>query len=241
MTRINPNLLSSVNNYRISIETEIVNFYSFLYSQKNINLYQTPNYRLFSLITENIRMNLVYLEVLNPETNFLGLTGLYRNIRNSIESYYDLFNLTCDESYFSVLKYYSNCLQHNEQDVNIIKTTYKNILTTNNGINKFINTKTKSRIAKEKFNLDPNIFDTLKEIGIESNKYVHPDIFVREDCIENTIKELVYIDCCLLKFSFDLIIHYAHRTTGYYSPLNTTDLLHQLNVFTIRTQPIIIN
>lgn len=158
MSYIHKTVLDTINSYKTFLEQNINNLITLNLNTANINLFYTGEYKLFSIILENVRMDLNYLLVLNPEYDMLGFPALKRNIRISIEAYYDLFNLTTDRTYIELLKFQS---VKNTTIENTIIETYKSFLKRKKfDINKRPLTITeKANIAKDKNHLHPDIYD----------------------------------------------------------------------------------
>lgn len=156
-------------------------------------------------------MDLNYLLVLNPHYDMLGFPALKRNIRISIEAYYDLFNLTTDRSYLNLLKYQS---AKNVTIENSVINTYKQFLKRKHfDINKRpLTISEKANIAKNKNNLRLDIYDHFKDIATKSNSYIHPDIFVTDSCDRETLlKSLIICDCQLLVYAFELLNNFVKK------------------------------
>ena len=102
MSYIDKTILDNVNLYKSFLEQNINELIRVNLNTTNINLFYSAEYKLFSIITENVRMDLNYLLVLNPDYDMLGFPAIKRNIRISIEAYYDLFNLISDRSYYEI-------------------------------------------------------------------------------------------------------------------------------------------
>lgn len=205
MSYIHKTVLDAINSYRTFLEQNINNLINLNLNTANMNLFCTGEYKLFSIIVENVRMDLNYLLVINPEYDILGFPSIKRNLRISIEAYYDLFNLTADRSYINLLKYQS-----------VKNATLENAIV--NAYTPFINRKKfninkrpltiaeKANIAINKNNLRLDIYNYFKDIATSSNSYIHPDIFVEDDYNRETVlKSLILCDCQLLMYAFDLI------------------------------------
>lgn len=64
----------------------------------------------------------------------------------------------------------------------------------------------KANISKSKNNLRLDIYDYFKDIATASNSYIHPDIFVTDNCDRKTLlKSLIICDCRLLMYAFELL------------------------------------
>lgn len=228
MSYIDKNILDHVNSYKIFLEQNInglINYVNQNYA--SFNLFFTGQYKLFSIITENVRMDLNYLLVLNPDFDALRFPALKRNIRISIEAYYDLHNIVYDNSYYlQLLQLQSAKIAPNEQIINEY-SQYVNRKCFN--IDKVPLTITeKANIAKNRNNLSDKIYNEFKAVVKKSNPYIHPDIFIQDnEYPENILKSLVLCDCRLIMYAFDLLRKYIQENTPYttstdpYSEYNT--------------------
>ena len=158
MSYIHKTVLDAINSYKTFLEQNINNLITLNLNATNINLFCTGEYKLFSIIAENVRMDLNYLLALNPEYDILGFPAIKRNIRISIEAYYDLFNLVSDRSYFELLRYQS--IKNSNIDINILEI-YKPYVKrkTITKINKYpLKISEKATIAKDKNHLCLDIY-----------------------------------------------------------------------------------
>lgn len=221
MSYIHPMVLDTINSYKTFLEQNINNLINLNLNTANWNLSCTGEYKLFSIINENVRMDLNYLLVLNPHYDMLGFPALKRNIRISIEAYYDLFNLTTDRSYLNLLKYQST--KNITIETSVINT-YKPFLKRKHfDINKRpLTISEKANIAKDKNNLRLDIYDYFKDIATKSNSYIHPDIFVTDSCDRETLlKSLIICDCQLLVYAFELLNNFVKKQNApYISAIN---------------------
>lgn len=192
-------------------------------------MFDTGEYKLFSIITENVRMDLNYLLALNPDFDILGFPALRRNLRISIEAYYDLYNLTSDRSYMNLLRCQS--IQNSNIDdetVNIYKPFLKSRIFK---INTYpLTIKEKANIAKDKNHLHPDIFNQLKDFATDSNSYIHPDIFVTcDNNRDGLLKSLIFCDCRLIMYAFDLLNNFIKfQNAPYISTVNPYVAYHRL-------------
>jgi len=76
MSYIHKTVLDSINSYRTFLEQNINNLINLNINTANINLFITGEYKLFSIIFENVRMDLNYLLSLNPEYDMLAFPAL---------------------------------------------------------------------------------------------------------------------------------------------------------------------
>lgn len=222
MSYIHKTVLDTINSYKTFLEQNINSLINLNLNTANMNLFCTGEYKLFSIIVENVRMDLNYLLVLNPEYDMLGFPALKRNIRISIEAYYDLFNLTSDRSYLNLLRYQS---VKNSTIENTVINTYKPFFKRrkNFNINKRpLTISEKSNIAKNKNRLHPDIYNYFKDIATNSNYYIHPDIFAVDHYDRETVlKSLILCDCRLLMYAFELLNNFIkNQNAPYISAIN---------------------
>lgn len=221
MAYIHPTVLDTVNSYKTFLEQNINALINLNLNTAGWNLSSTSEYKLFSIINENVRMDLNYLLVLNPQYDMLGFPAIKRNIRISIEAYYDLFNLTVDRSYLDLLKYQSI---KNTTIENTVINAYKQFLKRKNfDINKRpLTISEKASIAKNKNHLRLDIYNYFKDIATSSNSYIHPDIFVTDNCDRETLlKSLIICDCQLLVYAFELLNNFVKQQNApYISAIN---------------------
>lgn len=205
MSFINKTILDAINSFKTFLEQNINNLINLNLNAANMNLFCTGEYKLFSIIYENVRMDLNYLLTLNPDFDILGFPAIKRNIRISIEAYYDLYNLVSDRSYFELLQYQS--IKGYSINPNTLKKYQPFVNTKISNINKRpLTIANKANIAKNKNALIKDIYDEFKKIAKKSNQYIHPDIFVADIYNpEIILKSLILCDCRLLIFAFELI------------------------------------
>lgn len=229
MSYINKTVLDSINTYKTFLEQNINNLINLNLNTTNINLFCTGEYKLFSIINENVRMDLNYLLILNPDYDMLGFPAIKRNLRISIEAYYDLFNLTTDRTYLYLLKFQS--VKNTAIEGSIINT-YKSFLSRKKfDINKRPLTITeKADIAKNRNHLRLDIYDYFKNIATSSNSYIHPDIFITDNCDRETLlKSLILCDCRLLAYAFELLNNFVkNQNAPYISLINPYDEYNKL-------------
>lgn len=222
MSYIHKGILDSVNSYKLFLEQSINSLININNNNPSFNFFATGEYKLFSIIAENVRMDLNYLLSLNPDFDLLGFPAIKRNLRISIEAYYDLFNLVSDRTYFELLRYQS--LKNISIDNNILNkykpfTKRKSL----SNINKYpLKISEKANIAINKNHLRPDIYDNLKNIATDANSYIHPDIFAgnigNRDAL---LKLLIFCDCRLIAYAFELLNNFmANCPTPYISTIN---------------------
>lgn len=205
MSYIHKNILDYINSYKLFLEQNINNLININNNNPNINLFATGEYKLFSIIVENVRMDLNYLLALNPDFDILGFPAIKRNLRISIETYYDLFNLVSDRSYMDLLRYQS---VKNSNIEPAIASKYKPFIK-----RKLVNLKKtplaikeKADIAKDKNKLHLEIYNQFKNIATDSNSYIHPNIFVTDiNNRDEELKFLIFNDCKLIAYAFELL------------------------------------
>ena len=196
--RINENVLNSVRNYHTDLNNILYSIMNKILPEKN--LYISPNFALYALISENVRMNFNYLLFLNIEYDIFDFIGMHRNIRCSIETYYDLFNLTCDKDYLSLMKYYSFKENINLENLQIKYSKYLRY--------KFLTIQNKAEIAKEN-GLEDSIDSMLTEFRKTSNTYIHTDLFRKPKSIiekDFELQQLIKFDCFLLTEAYYILL-----------------------------------
>lgn len=223
MSYINQDVLGIINQYRTTLDQQLNGLLQWIYTQNGNNLFSTNNLKLYSLITENIRMDLNYLVSLNPDLDFFGFPGIQRNNRNTIEAFYDLYNLTHVKSYLSILKYASKNSSVNPEEkndvINIAKLIDLKCEKNRYGKEYYpITIKTKADIAlKHDINsLSSDIYELLKRYSTDANAFIHPDIFV-PICNDKSqkLEELLDVDCLLLAHSYNLLVVFVNKMYGY--------------------------
>lgn len=229
MSYIHKTVLDSINTYKTFLEQNINNLIHLNLNTTNINLFCTGEYKLFSIINENVRMDLNYLLVLNPDYDMLGFPAIKRNIRISIEAYYDLFNLVSDNSYFELLQYLS--VKGTTININILNKYKPYIKKRKQNTKQYpLTISEKANIAKNKNNLHPDLYNEFKEIATNSNSYIHPDIFITDNCDRETLlKSLILCDCRLLAYAFELLNNFVkNQNAPYISLINPYDEYNKL-------------
>ncbi len=166
--------------------------------------FYTLNFKLLNFISENVRMNLNYWLCCDLNDYYNNFSGVYRNIRYSIESYYDLFNLSSDESYKAILKCNSSHSKLDKEDKSDLDKIYKEFK-----LDKVYHytIKDKANISTNKNNLKPEIQEILKEWSRKGSYNSHPDPY--QPPIENKVQmleELVTIDCFILSRAVNIYI-----------------------------------
>lgn len=219
MYAINKYVLDFINQYKIKLENYINEVIIFINkSNPTINLFFTPEYKLFSIIAENVRMDLNYLLSLYIDYDVLGFPAIKRNIRVSIEAYYDLYNLISDKDYYELLKFCSNKIDNIQPQ---IYDKYKKYITMNKN-KRYLLISNKAYIAKEINSIDKNDFEDFKKLCIDANAYIHPDVI--SSCCEvnkeELLKSLIGCDCKLLMRAYTSLIKYINCFTPYISQID---------------------
>lgn len=217
MARINKFYLDQLYNYHVTLNGTIQ---SLIYSHAQFDMLKNSEYyKLFSMIYENFVSNLNYLANIDPILDVLGFPVTNRNIRNSIEVYYDLYNLCSDQDYLSLLKVYSSCEIPADRDREIVNRKYHKYKPRS----RYLTIKIKANIAKYEYHLNEEIYELLKGISIHTNAYVHSDVFIRADIHKKTGKlmELVKTDCLILCYAYELMqeyINHVYHSSYHFSP-----------------------
>lgn len=214
MLIINKTLLDAFNEFRCIASEEIKKLFS-TFPQFEQNKIYYPEYRLFINIVENFRMDLNYTLSYDIEYDLSDFSGIYRNIRNSIESYYDLYNLSKDYcNYFYLLlrmvqRNYCN-FQPQEEIPDFSgknRDLYKEYV--DNPRKKFLTIADKGNIAKTNGFLNEKKMKDYTIIANEANSRVHPNPFIPPTSIEKKNEILLFLlvtDCEILCNSCDLFI-----------------------------------
>lgn len=213
--KINPNVINNITMYRGELDNQIISLFQQLLNSNNGNFFNTPQARLYFLISENMRMNICYLSSLWVEFDAFNFIGVQRNLRSSIEAYYDLHNLVNGgNDYYVLLEYF-----HYKSDNNLDENFYKANHFTQLGkyrryLNyKFLSMQNKATIAEEMYSLNMRALDYYKTITSDFNSYVHADIFTISKQIqdkETQIRNLIFTDCNLLADAFHELVTYCN-------------------------------
>lgn len=203
------NLIQNFENYRLQLENII--FSSII----NPNILMSQQYRLWYYINENVKYDFYYLYSLdnNKDYSSLGFPVAYRNIRSSMESFYDLicFNKYPLE-YLSVCKFQINIENRPDLNIKLNSDDYKNLnfilsLLNKGAVNKvfyYINLENKAKLAS-KCTTNKKIITEIETIyepmRKEANKYAHSPLFILIDS-DKKIGELLNAECHLLCYSF---------------------------------------
>lgn len=222
MSKINKYVLDNIFSFKSLLDTQV----NMLIQGSNGQLNNSKEFYLHYIIGNNALMNLNYLLIHNPDYEYLGFPGVYRNIRNSIEAYYDLYNLRREPgSYEYVMKNSCNQKLTNDEEI-LLKDNYGKFKKKSNA--NYYTIKDKENIALLKFDLSEGRVKIFTNIINESNSYVHPNIFVtpKKDK-EEVIGELLIADVCLLKFAYDELL--AYYKNHWVLPYGTYDSESHLN------------
>lgn len=214
MSLINPQVLYAINQFRTALDTNLGYFVDSVNKNCETNLFSTYNYKLYSLISENVRMDINYLVSLNPDYDIFGFPGMQRNIRNSIEAYFDLYNLTYDKNYLALMKYISNNAKTDMDEYKHV-LHYADVLKIKPTIDKKTNKKhynfpvtSRVNIARNTGNTDvANLFTPYIK---DANAYVHADVFATPPINKcERIENLLYIDILILYYSFQQLTNFV--------------------------------
>lgn len=210
MRCVNPEVIRNIGYYKTRLDSNISGIWGYLHNMSNsVDLYQTSNFKLYSLVSENIRMDLNYLPTIDMQYNLFGFVGMQRNIRNSIEVFYDLYNLTYDSNYESALRCASEYVGANKaDDINIqnIERDYQLKMKRSAKGKTMLTIKQKAKIARQN-RLPEEIYKKLKRFSMEANAFVHPDIFYVDKMDPSIrLRELLEIDTILLAHSYKLLV-----------------------------------
>lgn len=221
MSIVNPQVLSAINYFRTTLDSNLGFFVDFVNKNCNTNLFSTYNYKLYLLISENIRMDINYLVSLNPDYDLFGFPGIQRNIRNSIEAYYDLYNLTSDKNYIALMKYVSRNANTNADEFKHVLRYANNLniipVTNKDTKRKYYNFPVTSKVTiARNLGINPTLVDQLTPFTKDANTYVHADVFATPsvDKSEN-IEKLLCLDVLLLSYSFQLLTIFVQREFQY--------------------------
>lgn len=236
MSYINKVVLDKVFYYKSVLDNELNKLLSYINDKGITNFYNSPNYKIYLMISTNIVYDLNYLLNVNPSLDNLGLVGLYRNVRNSIEAYYDLHILTMDNDYISMLKVASNHAEKNQNDYTIAKRKFCK------GKSLRLTMPQKADIATTTYKLNPDNVNKFKEVSMLTNSYIHPDIFAPTNYNKSfAIQEVLGAECQLLCLAFELIIIFVQNSCGYYTEFNCYKELNALlNDLALNNYPIIL-
>lgn len=138
---------------------------------KNPKLVTDKEYYLYFYIKSDLKMSIQYLSTLNIDSAIvIDFMVIWRNIRHSIESLYDLYNLTKDTDYFSVLEYTSKLSKHYNPKYRDFALKHKNFTIMS-----------KKNIAEELYNFKLSYkgnCENLLKLSKISNSYIHPNVFI---------------------------------------------------------------
>jgi len=204
-------------SYRNQLENNIFALTS------NLNgLLSSTQYRLWYYINENAKYDFYYLYTLdNRDYSTLGYPVAYRNIRSSMESFYDLicFNKYPDE-YYSVCKFQVEVSIREDLNIELNNNDYNNLnhilsLISKNKISRnrnfyYINLENKAKLAAKcttNEKIITEIGTTYEPIRKESNKYAHSPLLISIDS-EVCANKLLNAECHLLCYSYIELYNY---------------------------------
>lgn len=189
MLSVNNKLFDNRNIYNfidVSINILVTNFQG---------LTATKEYWLFYYIKNDFLSNWMSLYNANINQDFLGFPLIKIHTRHAIEAFLDLYNLYNDDDYKIVLEY---CAKKRKNAGKYKNYLYKNMFTI----------KSKCEIAKK---YDEN-FERLISTSIDSNNYVHPNVFLDVipqndvDKKKSILSSLLNTNLYLLVRSYKLIL-----------------------------------
>lgn len=194
------------------------NIYNYVDASVNVLIQQSYNitvdkkYWLFFFIKDNFRANIQYVSSINIDNDIFGFIPVWRNIRHSIEAFYDLYNLVHDEEYLSVIGYASKQGRYNNKYGKFI-------------YNKMFTIQSKQRIATECYGWKE--YSLLTEVASESNKYIHPNVFINVFQInqiaekEALLRKLLMANVYLLTEAYQIVLQgYNQRSQPALACLN---------------------
>lgn len=154
--------------------------------ERNPDLTGDKAYWLYYYVKTDYDMILNSLLNYDVNSDFLGFPNQQQVLRHQIEAFLDLFNLASDRAYMAVLK------KNNQEDVPL--GIYEEYL----GKGSFYNIKQKLKIAKR------NGFpygSYLEGFAKNSNRYVHPNVFIetsRQEAKEKLLRNLINVSIFLV-------------------------------------------
>lgn len=105
--------------------------------------------RLCHIISNNVLMVLNYLVSMNLDYEQSGYPGIHRDIRNSIEAYYDLFNLISDPDNYANLLKISNKVRLPHEEYKQLSNQVNRVYEQYKGRNSYYSIVAKGNIAAE--------------------------------------------------------------------------------------------
>lgn len=207
MEFLNCTKLENVNWFKEDLKSSIT-----MLSNLNPSIYDTEQFKLLKEIVANFDMDMSYLSICyNTPLQYIDTNGIYRNLRNSIEACYDLYNLCVNSNYISVLKYNSSYASTNEQEDLILKENYF----------KFKDKKLKNFTIKNKANIaisngfPMDLQTILINISRECSSYSHPDVYRYHTM--NIVQEIEYLlrcECIVFVYASKIYNKYLNNTNG---------------------------
>lgn len=213
MFRANPDILNNIGVLRHNLCVDVSNAYTYMNMSQNISACNTTIAqlcnKLFYLISENTRMNLSYLAELRIEYDAFDFVGIKRNIRNSVEALYDLYNLTIDNEYYNLLYYFhQKSINHdycNDSEKNRLLKIYSNV----DFNSTYLPLRDKAEIAKRKNGFCKETYRFYKNISNISSRYIHVDVFTPDtppQLKESNLKNLLSSDCIMLASAYKQLL-----------------------------------
>lgn len=243
MLIVNPTIISHINNLRVAMYGRLQQLRATILPSNELS----ASIKLYMLIDENIRYDLVSLQTEDVSLDYFGFIALRRNIRNSIEAFYDLANLLFRKGYYDLLSYYEE-----KRSGNIYSDHFKGLVKElrDAGLEKYLkydhlNISAKGHLAMEfrDKNQDTNVWDGLRRIIRESNNIVHPNIFtlpLAQVEREGVLVDLLSSECNLLCWSYEVILRqFGFQDNSEYQGFNPV-VANDAIIKEIRTTPILL-
>lgn len=210
---------------------------------------------LYTMIDENVRCDMVSLHE-DVNLDYYGFIPFRRNVRNSIEAFYDLANLVYRKGYYELLWYFEKKKRKQGNTVpgafDSDEALEKKL--TAAGFEKYLkfnrlSLSAKGHLAMELRNKQADatgglvIWDTLRKIISESNNIVHPNFFT-PPLVANErsgkLTDLLTADCELLCWSYMILLEqfgFQQQAVidGYSASYALTEVLQM-----IRSYPVLI-
>lgn len=226
MSNINRNALIVINKYKNTIFFNCNILFNTIYNyypQYNSNEQFIALHKLFYIIVENVRIDLNYLSFLDPANDPIGFPTMKKNLRSTIEAFYDLYNLSLNSDYLTILKNNSSFINESQ----VIPKEYKKLKVDQF---KFYSLKDKANIAIKCNNFNTEKYDFYKEIALNGNAYVHNDIFVPSPADKSLILEnMLRTDCTIICDSYNSVNNFLIKNYNLQSKYNPNIDLKILN------------
>lgn len=238
MSCINPKILNEINIYKNTLFEYSNELQRYMFSSLQVSSNSEPVSllsKLFYIIYENIQIDLNNLAVLNPDYDVMGFPALHRNMRTTIEAFYDLYNLSNDILYVEVLK--TNSVSTSET-LNLAPKFIKY----KKEKSFYYSLKEKANIALNLYGIDKELFDSLKSAGAAANTYVHPDVYAAVPSNRaGVLANLIFLDCRIILLSSSLIYQYLHTTYDFTLGCSPEQAFHTLTSRTSTMGSIIVS